>query len=320
MLAKRLVDAKGSELKVGEPIALIVDDAEAYKQFLALGPDAHKASAIASPAPSSTLPGAPAASSAGAKASEAPAPEAHSGSHGPKRISPAARHHADSKGVDLSKVKATAFGGSIVSKGDVLEAIKAGNVNSALKHSKQSTATSAPAPAPAAASPPASSSSTASPVDFYIPLNEPVNNRFKDIPNNNMRKVIAKRLTESKATVPHLYVTAEINIDSLLSMRKQIKKEYDINVSVNDVVIKAAALALRDHPNVNSKWDKSAQQVVESPAVDISVAVATPNGLITPIVKGAEKRGLVNISQVRVLPRVRNGIINERYVIVWCRL
>ena len=117
----------------------------------------------------------------------------------------------------------------------------------------------------------------------FTPSIHPVNDKYTDIPNSNMRKVIAKRLTESKATVPHLYSSIEIEIDELLQVRKQLKKDFDLNVSVNDLVIKSAALALRDVPQVNSKWDRLSNQVVPSPSIDISVAVATPNGNIQNI-------------------------------------
>jgi pyruvate dehydrogenase E2 component (dihydrolipoamide acetyltransferase) len=96
--------------------------------------------------------------------------------------------------------------------------------------------------------------------------------------------------------VPHLYVTIECNIDALLNLRKTLKRDMDVNVSVNDLVIKGAALALRDVPEANAKWNKGAGRADASGGVDISVAVATPNGLITPIVTGADKRGVGNIN------------------------
>jgi pyruvate dehydrogenase E2 component (dihydrolipoamide acetyltransferase) len=102
-----------------------------------------------------------------------------------------------------------------------------------------------------------------------------------------MRKIIAKRLAESKATVPHYYLTGECTIDDLMSMRKKLKKELEINVSVNDIVIKSAALALKDVPIANSKFDVKSSTIKAGSTVDISVAVATPNGLITPIVTNA---------------------------------
>lgn len=124
----------------------------------------------------------------------------------------------------------------------------------------------------------------------------PVNSKYTDIPNTNMRKIIAKRLTESKATVPHFYTSIECNIDDLMALRKQLRKDMDVNVSVNDLIIKSAALALRDVPEANAKWNRLTNKIEMSQGVDISVAVATPNGLITPIVTGADKRGLGDIN------------------------
>jgi pyruvate dehydrogenase E2 component (dihydrolipoamide acetyltransferase) len=119
---------------------------------------------------------------------------------------------------------------------------------------------------------------------------------YTDIPNNNIRKVIAKRLTESKVTVPHAYTTMECNIDAILDLRKVLKKEFDLNISVNDLVIRAAALALRDVPEANARWDAKAGAARTNAQVDISVAVATPTGLITPIVFGADRRGVRDIN------------------------
>ena len=104
-----------------------------------------------------------------------------------------------------------------------------------------------------------------------------------------MRKIIAARLTESKATIPHYYTRMECNIDRMLEYRK-ILKIAGVKVSVNDLVIVAAALALRDVPEANSFWDGSSIQ--QNATVDISVAVATDGGLITPIVKDADRIGL----------------------------
>ena len=110
-----------------------------------------------------------------------------------------------------------------------------------------------------------------------------------DIPLTAMRKIIAGRLTESKATIPHYYTRMECNIDNMLSFRKVLKTS-GVQVSVNDLVIVAAALALRDVPEANSFW--TGTHIEQNDTVDISVAVATEGGLITPIVKQADCIGL----------------------------
>ncbi len=138
----------------------------------------------------------------------------------------------------------------------------------------------------------------------------PVNDKYVDIPASNMRKIIGKRLTESKATVPHFYTTIECEIDELMSLRKMFKKDFDVTVSVNDLVIKSAALALRDVPEVNAKYNVKTNSIIPgNGVVDISVAVATPNGLITPILTAADKRGLVDISSTvkDLATRARDG-------------
>jgi len=122
------------------------------------------------------------------------------------------------------------------------------------------------------------------------------------VPNSSMRKTVAKRLTESKQQMPHFYLTVECEIDQLLEVRKQLngnapqdaegKPAYKL--SVNDMVIKATACALRDKPECNASWYDDA--IIEYSNVDVSVAVAIDGGLITPIVKNADQKSLPQIS------------------------
>jgi pyruvate dehydrogenase E2 component (dihydrolipoamide acetyltransferase) len=115
-------------------------------------------------------------------------------------------------------------------------------------------------------------------------------------PHTTMRKVIAQRLTLSKQTVPHFYVTVDCEIDRLLDLRAELNAlDETLKLSVNDFVIKAVALALKQVPNANASW--SDEGVVLYDAADVSVAVAIPGGLITPIIKSAEKKGLAAISK-----------------------
>lgn len=120
---------------------------------------------------------------------------------------------------------------------------------------------------------------------------------FEDIPMTNMRQVIAKRLMMSKQTIPHYYLTAEIEVDEILRAREQLNemlKSENTKLSVNDFLIKASALACQKVPQVNSSWQDTFIRQYNS--VDISVAVSTDAGLITPIIFGAEKKGLIEIS------------------------
>lgn len=116
------------------------------------------------------------------------------------------------------------------------------------------------------------------------------------IPNNNIRKIIAKRLVESKQTIPHFYLNISCNIDKLLAMRKEINGALDDSskISVNDMVIKASAKALRKVPEANSSWTE--EHIIRYNTVDISVAVAIDGGLITPIIKNADLKSVVDIS------------------------
>ncbi|KAG0056843.1 hypothetical protein BGZ83_003137 [Gryganskiella cystojenkinii] len=118
---------------------------------------------------------------------------------------------------------------------------------------------------------------------------------FTDSPTSNMRKVIASRLSESKKTVPHSYITRDIVIDNLMKLRRALADEFEVRVSVNDFIIKAASLALRDVPESNVQF-ASGDSTKQLKNIDISVAVATPTGLITPIVKGADTRGIQSVS------------------------
>lgn len=127
---------------------------------------------------------------------------------------------------------------------------------------------------------------------------------FVQVPNNAMRKVIARRLTESKQQVPHFYVTVEVELDAMLAVRTQLNAEAErkagkgnppaYKLSVNDLVIKAVALSMRDKPNCNVSWYDDA--IIQYNNVDVSVAVSTDGGLITPIVRNADQKTLPQIS------------------------
>jgi pyruvate dehydrogenase E2 component (dihydrolipoamide acetyltransferase) len=119
---------------------------------------------------------------------------------------------------------------------------------------------------------------------------------YKEIPNNNIRKIIAKKLTESKQQIPHFYLSIECNIDNLLNGRAVLNEASGdkYKLSVNDFVIKASAMALRDVPEANASWSDSA--ILRYNNVDISVAVAIDGGLITPIIRNADMKSMQLIS------------------------
>ena len=186
----------------------------------------------------------------------------------------------------------------------------------------------APVPPPAAVAPaavPTASpvASTPPPAAISAPIDvvpEIVNTvppeLYADEPASKMRKIIGRRLTESKSTVPHFYTSIEIPLDNILGMRKVLKNDFDVKVSVNDFIIKASAMALRDVPEVNSTFDAKSRTQRTFDDVDISVAVATPTGLITPIVPSTSSMSLTDISsKVRDLAtRARdNKLAPEEY-------
>ena len=257
----QIVVEEGAEgVKVNAVIAVLLEEGE--KEVAKAAAPAAK---TATPAPAA----APAPKPAAAPAA-APVPAASSGG---ARVfaSPLAKRIAAEKGINLSGVKGSGPNGRIV-KADV-ESAKPGAAPAA----------SAPAPRPVAAP------SGGQPV-FVAPGD-------MRVPHTSVRKVIARRMLESKQTVPHFYLTVELEIDALLAARQAINavtEKKGAKVSVNDMVIKACAKALRDHPDCNASWTED--EMVQYGAVDISVAVATDRGLITPIVRNADMKGLAQIA------------------------
>lgn len=205
-----------------------------------------------------------------------PADAGASDKGGRVKASPLARRIAADKGIDLSGLTGSGPNGRIV-KADV-EGAKPGAAPAA---AKPDAAPTAAAPAPAAAPKPAT-----------VP----------DIPHeatklSNMRKTIARRLTESKQTVPHIYLTVDIQLDALLKLRGELNASLEsrgVKLSVNDMLVKALAQALITVPKCNVMF--TPDQLISFKRADISVAVSTPSGLITPIVVGADTKSLSAIS------------------------
>jgi pyruvate dehydrogenase E2 component (dihydrolipoamide acetyltransferase) len=122
----------------------------------------------------------------------------------------------------------------------------------------------------------------------------------KEIPLTAMRRTIAKRLAESTGPIPHFYLTADYDVTNLLSLREQLNEIEGIKTSVNDFIVRAAALALRHHPNVNASWGDEA--ITQHGEIHIGIAVSTPEGLITPVVRNADEKSITDISnEVRAL-------------------
>jgi pyruvate dehydrogenase E2 component (dihydrolipoamide acetyltransferase) len=215
-----------------------------------------------------------------------PGPNGHDKDGGRVFASPLARRMAKQAGIALDGLKGSGPHGRIV-KSDI-EAAMSGGVPRAAP-APAAAAAAAPAPKPAAAPAPA-------PVTAAMFAAQ----KHTLVPHSSMRKVIARRLSESKQTVPHFYAAMDVTLDALLKLRADLnaKSPKDgagaYKLSVNDLVIKAAAITLRRVPKVNAAWTDDGIVVFDD--VDISIAVSIPDGLITPIIFGADRKGLVAIS------------------------
>lgn len=227
-------------------------------------------------APKAASDKAPEAKAEESKAPEAPAEEpAQSSSDSRVKASPLARKVAKDKGIDISQVKGSAEGGRIVKK-DV-EDFKPSAAPA------QAKAASGSAPAPAAKESPAIT------IPTYIG-----EEKYTEKTVTQMRKTIARRLSESLFTAPHIYITMSIDMDSAISARAKMNEFAPVKISFNDMVIKAVAVALKQHPGVNSSWRGDVIRTNEH--VNIGVAVAVDEGLLVPVVRFADGKSLSHIS------------------------
>ncbi|EYR62679.1 dihydrolipoyllysine acetyltransferase [Actinotalea ferrariae CF5-4] len=131
------------------------------------------------------------------------------------------------------------------------------------------------------------------------------------MPHTPMRRAIARRLTESKATVPHFYVVAEPRVDALLELRRQVNESGDLRVSVNDLVVKAVAAAYRAVPEANVQWTQDEMVVLDG--VDVAIAVATDGGLLTPVLRGVDRLPVSEVSRHTkdLVERARAGRLKQ---------
>jgi pyruvate dehydrogenase E2 component (dihydrolipoamide acetyltransferase) len=277
VLRKILVPA-GGKAPIGTLIGVIADANEDISSLLsqakpaaAPAPAPAPAPAAAAPAPAPAAPTpAPAATPVPAPAPRptavAPAAQAAPAEGGRVKASPLARNIAARQNVPLQAVQGSGPGGRIIKRD--IEAYVAGG-GSALRA----------VPSPAAA---------------------PAVTPGQEIPLSSMRKVIAKRLSESAFGAPHFYVTVEIDMDRAVDLREQIVASQTVKVSYNDFIVMACAKALAKFPMVNASW--AGDKIVTHGDVHVGVAVALPDGLITPVVRNADRKGLAQIaSEVRDL-------------------
>ena len=298
VLGKILVPDGTAGVQVNEPIAVLVEEGEqvpsAPASAKAPRQDAGEvgqalpqpaAPPEAAPSPRQPEPGRaePAAPRGGNGHDTAPA------AHGDRVFaSPLARRMAQQAGIDLAALRGSGPNGRII-KADI-EAVQKG--------ARPPQPAAAPSAAPAAA--PATATAAAAVQPAPAPRASAITTPHRLLPISNMRKVIARRLTEAKQQVPHFYLSMNIEIDALLKLRSDLNAKSAkegpgaFKLSVNDLIIKAAAIALRRVPNVNASYTEDG--IVLYDDVDVSVAVAIPDGLITPIVRKADQKGLAAIS------------------------
>ncbi len=267
-----IVIPEGSEnVKVGEVIMILAEEGEDVDAAKGAGaaapapePTTVRAEPVEAPAPAASVSASPSTSSgrtdAGAKAERIVA-------------SPLAKRIAEQKGIDLSGVKGSGPNGRIV-KADI----------------EGATGTTSVGAEPVEAQAP---KAPAKPATLAGDLDAP----YEALKLNNVRKVIARRLTEAKQTIPHIYLTVDVRLDALLALRGQLNASLEadgVKLSVNDLLIKALARALQRVPKCNVSFQ--GDELFEYSRQDISVAVAAPSGLITPIIRDAGRKGLAQIS------------------------
>ena len=283
VVAKIVVPAGTEGVKVNSLIAILAADGEDVAAAAAGGGSA--AAPKAEAPKEAEKPGAAAAPAAAAPATATAAagPRVGNGLFS----SPLARRIAKEAGIDISAVTGSGPHGRVV-KSDVEKAVASGGAKPAA------------APAAAAASAAPASAPKGMSEDAVLKLFEP--GSYELVPHDGMRKTIAKRLQESKQTIPHFYVSVDVELDALLALRAQLNGSAPTDkdgkpgykLSVNDMVIKAMALALRDVPDANVSWTDS--NMVKHKHADVGVAVSIPGGLITPIIRSAELKTLSTIS------------------------
>ncbi|XP_069803364.1 dihydrolipoyllysine-residue acetyltransferase component of pyruvate dehydrogenase complex, mitochondrial [Dendropsophus ebraccatus] len=284
-LAKILVPEGTRDVPLGAPLCIIVEKESDVGSFADYKDTAGAVDIKPQPAPATGLPPAPPLSPPPPSSAPAPAhTPAPAATMGKVFVSPLAKKLAAEKGIDIKQVKGTGPDGRITKK-DIETFVPPKAV-----------------PAPAAAAP---TPAAPSPAVAAVPTGV-----FTDIPISNIRKVIAQRLMLSKQTIPHYYLSIDINMGEIIRLRKELNevvKSENIKLSVNDFIIKASALSCLKVPEANSSWMDTV--IRQNHVVDVSVAVSTPAGLITPIVFNAHIKGLSSISKdvTSLATRAREG-------------
>ncbi|KAL4622674.1 pyruvate dehydrogenase protein X component, mitochondrial [Arapaima gigas] len=305
ILAKILVEEGSRGVHLGTLIALMVEEGEDWKHvkipaMASAPPPAPKAAAIppSSPGPAAAvaLPLVYQSASSGRNSAQL-------------RLSPAARHILDTHGLDPQMAMPTGPRG-LITKEDALNLLKKSDAKTPQAARTAPAVTERP-PALLPSAAPAAGRPMYPPVSVVGKPGSP--GTFTDIQASNVRRIIAQRLTQSKTTIPHAYATVDCDLGAVMQLRKDLAKE-EIKVSVNDFIIKAAAVTLKEMPEVNVTWGGEGPQALDS--IHVSIAVATDRGLITPIIRDAANKGVQEISaNAKVLAqKAREGkLLPEEY-------
>jgi pyruvate dehydrogenase E2 component (dihydrolipoamide acetyltransferase) len=300
----KLIAAAGASVAIGDPIAVIgaagesVEDVESAPTVVAAptpdpAPDGGSAAVGAGVAAEAH--GASALSSSAPTVVAAPTPVSSEGDASARQfVSPLVRRLAKERGIDLAGVTGTGPNGRIVRRD-----LDADRSLSERSESKGAAATDTGA------------TSRVSGADTRNIAPVATADGVEAIPLTGMRRAIARRLTESKTTVPHFYLVADCRVDALFALRKQVNESQSVKVSVNDFVLKAVAGALRDVPEANSTWGETV--INRHSAVDIAVAVAIDNGLVTPVLRDVDRMPITEISRTvgDLAERARAGRLKQ---------
>jgi len=275
----RVLIQPGQSVEVGTPIAVFSAAGETAEDV-----DAALAAAGGAATPTESDPEPVSAPAEVVAEAEAPAPAAAAASQGRIYVSPLVRKRAREAGIDLSLVTGTGPGGRIVKK-DLDAFLSSGRATDVVAE------VSAPQP-----------------VQTSVVTGDA---GYTDRPHTGMRRAIARRLTESKTTVPHFYVTADCHVDKLLQARTEMNEATGIKISVNDWVMKAVAKALMEVPDANVIWTDDALRYWDR--ADIAVAVSVEGGLLTPVIRGVESMSLteINAEVTRLATKAREGKISQ---------
>ena len=283
----QLIADEGQDIPVGEAIAFIQGEGEEVPER---DGKAEEAGAVEEAAGGEEEGGEARAATATEAPEEEAVEEEAPTTDGRFRASPIVRRLARENNLDLSKIEGTGPAGRIVER-DVRAAMERGDAQA------DGRAAEAPEAAPAAPTPAAAPEPTGAP-----------GTEIKEMPR--MQRVIAERMTQAKQQIPHFYATVEVEMDELMALRKQLNEQLEeqgIKLSVNDFVMKACAVALKEYPNLNSLWTSQGIELHEQ--VDLAMAVALEAGLITPVIRDAANKTLSAISAASkdLAKRAREG-------------